>query len=165
MYFTHRHKILIDQLQELCPIAFPKKPDPKVPLAVASQITEVQAILNIDYGTANELLRFWCQGKRYDLACSIEGTNRYNVYGRVKGKVNTKSALYHKAKLEEYYSRHAVGDAKYHKGSLVDYYTAKFPKENKIIPKSIKDMIMDMLRIPWFIRNKEVKESNVRWRM
>lgn len=113
MYFTKRHKALIDQLQELCPTAFPKKPLPKVPLAVVGQTRVVQAALDIDYRTAEILLHYWCQGKRYHAAC-VEGAKRYRVNGTVYGSVSPKQALYHKGKLDEYYAGKAVGEAKKH---------------------------------------------------
>lgn len=120
-----RHKYiedLIDTLQEVAPTAFPKKPLSKVPLS-HRQHKVIQAILDVDWHTADTVLSWWCQGRRYDKACSVEGVPRYRVDGKVGGVVTAHDAQWHKDNLEEYYRRHA---AKYHQVSLVDYYEAKF---------------------------------------
>ena len=155
MYFTKRHKILIDQLQELCPIAFPKKPDPKVPLA-HSQHKKIQKLLDVSWETADTLLYFWCQGKRYDVACSTQYSPRYLCNGKVNGYVTALEADYHSDRLEQYYRSRAVGEAKYHKGSLVDYYRDKFPASSEV-PKKHSWFQRLMSDIPML--TKEVKEQ------
>lgn len=131
MKFTKQHESLIDKLQELCPTAFPKKPAPKVPLALGST-KAVQAVLNVNFVTAEYLLKLWCQGKRYDKACSVEGTTRYRLDGSIGGKVTVKQAMFHKERLEKYYRSRAVGVAKYHDGNLAEYYATKFKQQEEI---------------------------------
>lgn len=125
MKFTKRHEELIDKLQELCPTAFSKKPASKLPLALGST-KAVQAILDVNYATAEYLLKLWCQGRRYDKACSVAGTPRYHVNGSVAGKVSAGQAEFHKARLEKFYRSRAVGAAKYYSGNLAEFYAAKF---------------------------------------
>lgn len=101
-----RHKYiedLIDTLQEVAPTVFPKKPLPKVPLA-PRQHKAIQAILDIDWHTADTVLSWWCQGRRYDKACSVAGVPRYRVDGKIGGTVTTHDAQWHKDNLDEYYA-------------------------------------------------------------
>ena len=95
---------LIDTLQEHSPTVFPKKPLPKVPLS-HRQHKAIQAILDVDWHTADTVLSWWCQGRRYDKACSVEGVPRYRVDGKVGGVVTAHDAQWHKDNLDEYYAR------------------------------------------------------------
>lgn len=88
-------KVLIDQLQEMYPVAFPKKPHPKVPLAHGC-VKVIQKVLNINYHKASAILHWWCKGKRYNEAC-VEGASRYRIDGKPKGVVTKKQAEYAKA--------------------------------------------------------------------
>jgi len=139
MYFTAKHQELIDQLQELCPIAFPKKPSPKVALAHGQHI-DIQRILSIDKATSIALLNFWCKGHRYDLACSIEGVLRLRYDGSVGGKVSLRESQIHKRKLDGYYE------------------TRVAPKGYKVTPREPKSFFAtakEMLRSLW---RKEVAQ-------
>ena len=118
---------LIDTLQERCPIAFPSKPLPKVPIA-HHQHKAIQRILDVNYATADYILLLWCHGRRYDQCC-VEGAQRIRCDGVARGTVSRREAEYHKGKLDAYYERRAVGEAKKCQGSISDYYVAKLPKE------------------------------------
>lgn len=88
MYCTQEIKDNIDKLQELFPLAFPKKPLPKVPLAIGTA-KAIQAVLDVKYLMADAILYFWCQGKRYHDACT-EGAPRYLLDGSTRGIVTQK---------------------------------------------------------------------------
>jgi sRNA-binding protein len=78
--------IFIQQLQEVFPLAFPKKPKDKVPLMIG--ISEQLAIeFKIDKKIINNSLKLWCWGGRYRLALSVVGADRLDLYGNKSGFV------------------------------------------------------------------------------
>lgn len=90
----------IDQLQELYPIAFPKKPLPKVPLAKG--ITkEIQDALGLPRRLARAVLRAWCQGKRWKDSC-VTGAPKYRLNGSTRGTVTEQQVYYVHRELKIY---------------------------------------------------------------
>jgi sRNA-binding protein len=100
--FTKKHKELIDELQELCPTAFPKKPLPKIPLEHKVHLG-IKEVLGCNHATARSIVFFWTQGHRYDRAI-VFGEPTYDVYGNVVGKVSEGQARVHKERLDAYYA-------------------------------------------------------------
>ncbi len=96
----------IDVLQEKFPIAFPKKPRAKVPLAIGT--FEMLGKLKEELGVSKNLIRaslqLWCTKKRYWLALAKPGRLRLDIYSNTKGVVLEKQAVYAKKKLKEGYN-------------------------------------------------------------
>ena len=94
---------LIDLMQEVFPIAFPKKPFPKVALKIG--IYQDLAQWATDAGVSKTLvkkaMRAWCKGLRYVRALSNADSVRYDLCGDVTGKVGADQACYAKVKLNE----------------------------------------------------------------
>lgn len=140
--FTKKHKALIDQLQELCPTAFPKKPAPKIPLASNVHLG-IKEVLGCNHATARSIVFFWTQGHRYDRAM-VANADTYDVYGNVVGKVSEGQARIHKERFDVYYATRTKP-----KGYVVG--TSK--------PKTIQSIISDFLGRPWELRLPWSKEE------
>lgn len=92
-----------DVLQVNWPAVFPRKPEPKVPLAIG--ITEEllkKSGNDLSKASVQAIIRafeLWCRGRRYYEACSVPGAARYNLAGEVCGYVTDKEAEYARSKL------------------------------------------------------------------
>lgn len=93
---SRRVSDLIDYIQETFPVAFPKKPNPKVALKVGihEDLTAWGATIGIPKNMISQALRAWCQGIRYAEALSFPGAPRYGLSGVVTGNVREKDAAY-----------------------------------------------------------------------
>lgn len=85
---------LIDKLQELYPLTFPKKPLNKVPLAIG--ITEQLISMKTELGVSTIIIKLamqlWCTGVRYQEALKF-GSPRYNLDGSQAGVVTNPKGL------------------------------------------------------------------------
>lgn len=88
--------VLIDYWQELYPKAFPKKPDPKVPLYIGidKALMECSLAVGATPKIVNLALKLWCQGRRYYEACSKPKTSRVNLSGHNVGMVYPNQAKF-----------------------------------------------------------------------
>jgi sRNA-binding protein len=78
--------MFIQQLQEVFPLAFPKKPKDKVPLMIGID-EQLSNEFKIDKKIINNSLKLWCWGGRYRSALSIIGAGRLDLYGNKVGFV------------------------------------------------------------------------------
>ncbi len=83
----------IGLLQKHFPLAFPKKPNPKVPLKIGihKDLLEHAEMLGL---TANEIraaMKKWVKGKRY-AECMVAGTARIDLQGQEAGFVTKDEA-------------------------------------------------------------------------
>ncbi len=80
---------LIDTLQELYPLAFPKNPLDKVPLAIGitEQLFEIKDELGVSKKIIQVAMDLWCTGLRYKNALKNIGSPRYNLDGSQSGHV------------------------------------------------------------------------------
>lgn len=85
--------LVISRLQNLFPIAFPKKPAPKVPLKVGI-LTDLEA-KSEEIGLSKEELRLaiktWCKSPRYWSVVRV-GAVRYDLNGMPAGEVEPNGA-------------------------------------------------------------------------
>lgn len=97
--------ITIDILQDKFPLAFPKKPNPKVPLAIGTTKYLYKLIgkreIDINRGMVNPALKCWCSSLSYYAACLNEGAPRYGLNGEVIGEILDYQAKYAQEKLIE----------------------------------------------------------------
>lgn len=91
-------------LQTKWPELFPKKPAPKVPLAVGftSELLAQKRQLKTTGKVIRKAIQLWCRGWRYYKACSEPGAERYNLAGEVCGHVSDIEAEYARKKLAEW---------------------------------------------------------------
>ena len=80
--------LIIGLLQKKFPLAFPKKPAPKVPLKIGihKDILEQAEQLGISKNELRAAIKTWCMGNRY-WECLVEGSVRIDLNGNVSGQV------------------------------------------------------------------------------
>lgn len=89
--------IFVQQLQEVFPLAFPKKPNNKVPLMIGIA-EQLAGEFKIDKQLINNALKLWCWGGRYRSALKIAGVDRIDIYGNKVGIVTEEQALFANSK-------------------------------------------------------------------
>jgi len=84
---------IIGLLQKTFPLAFPKKPDPKVPLKIGihNDILEQADRLEINKNDLRAAIKVWCWGNRY-WECLVEDTVRVDLNGNPAGQVTKADA-------------------------------------------------------------------------
>jgi ProP effector len=99
--------LIIGQLQKKFPLAFPKKPAPKVPLKIGihKDLLGIVDQLGIDENELRAAIKTWCRGNRY-WDCLIEDAVRVDLNGNAVGFVTKEEAqrtrmLKAKAKTEK----------------------------------------------------------------
>jgi ProP effector len=95
---------IIGQLQKQYPLAFPKKPSPKVPLKIGvhKDLLEQSEALGISKKELRAAVKKWCRGKRY-AECLVVGAARIDLNGNAVGEVTKEEA----AQADQ----HAKGDS------------------------------------------------------
>ncbi len=80
--------LIIGLLQKKFPLAFPKKPAPKVPLKIGihKDILEQADQLGINKNDLRAAIKTWCWGLRY-WECLVENSVRIDLNGNVSGQV------------------------------------------------------------------------------
>lgn len=93
--------LIIGQLQNRFPLAFPKKPTPKVPLKIGihKDILEQTDQLGINKDQLLAAIKVWCWGNRY-WECLLENAPRIDLNGQASGQV-TKADSVRAGKLLE----------------------------------------------------------------
>lgn len=83
----------IARLQKRFPQAFPKNPDPKVPLKIGifEDLLPHATELGLTESGLRDAVRTWCRGTRY-WACMVEGAMRVNLAGQGDGQVSQADA-------------------------------------------------------------------------
>ena len=86
---------IIGLLQKNFPLAFPKKPAPKVPLKIGIHHVLVAHAeqLGLSAVDIRAALKKWCQGKRYR-ECMVAGAARVDLQGQESGIVSKEEASY-----------------------------------------------------------------------
>ncbi|MGZ4959952.1 MAG: ProQ/FinO family protein [Methylomonas sp.] len=84
---------IIGLLQKTFPVAFPKKPAPKVPLKIGihNDIFERADQLGIDKQDLRKAIKAWCWGNRY-WECLVEDAARLDLDGNAAGQVTKADA-------------------------------------------------------------------------
>ncbi len=84
----------IGQLQKHFPIAFPKKPAPKVPLKIGihRDLLERSDRLGISKNALRDAIKTWCWGNRY-WECIVEDAVRVDLNGNEDGRVTKENAI------------------------------------------------------------------------
>ena len=82
-------------LQKQFPLAFPKKPNPKVPLKIGihKDLFEQAESLGLTSNDIRAALKKWVKGKRYS-ECMIAGSARVDLQGKEAGFVSKDEALH-----------------------------------------------------------------------
>lgn len=85
--------LIIGRLQKQFPLAFPKKPSPKVPLKIGihKDLLEQAEKLGIDKNDIRAAVKKWCRGNRYS-ECMIAGAARIDLGGNEVGQVTKEEA-------------------------------------------------------------------------
>ena len=85
--------LIIGRLQKKFPLAFPKKPAPKVPLKIGihKDLMEQAEQLGIDKKDLQAAVKKWCRGKRY-ADCLVAGADRLDLQGEAVGSVTKEQA-------------------------------------------------------------------------
>lgn len=83
----------IGLLQKHFPLAFPKKPSPKVPLKIGihKDLLEQAEKLGITPNEIRAVMKKWCRGKRY-VECLVAGAVRVDLQGNEAGHVSKEEA-------------------------------------------------------------------------
>lgn len=83
----------IGLLQKHFPLAFPKKPNPKVPLKIGihKDLLEQAEMLGLTTNEIRAAMKKWVKGKRY-AECMIAGTARIDLLGQEVGFVTKDEA-------------------------------------------------------------------------
>lgn len=99
--------ITISRLQKQFPLAFPKKPAPKLPLklGIHKDLYAQAESLKLTNAEIKEAVKTWCQGSRY-WACMVEGAARLDLAGVPAGEVTATDAT-HAQQLAERRRTHA----------------------------------------------------------
>lgn len=99
---------IIGQLQKQFPLAFPKKPLPKVPLKIGihKDLLEQAETLGVSKNDLRAAVKKWCRGKRYS-ECLIAGAARIDLNGNEVGQVSKEEA----AQAEQHLKRNAGSSA------------------------------------------------------
>ena len=89
--------ITISRLQKQFPKAFPKKPDPKVPLklGIHKELHLQSEALKLTPEEITLAVKTWCQGSRY-WACMVEDAPRLDLAGESAGTVTAAEAQFAK---------------------------------------------------------------------
>lgn len=84
----------IGLLQKRFPLAFPKKPQPKVPLKIGihKDLIEQAESLGISANEIRAVMKQWCRGKRY-AECMVAGAARVDLQGQQVGYVSKDEAV------------------------------------------------------------------------
>lgn len=84
---------IIGLLQKNYPLAFPKKPAPKIPLKIGihKDILEQASRLNADKNELRAAIKAWCWGSRY-WDCLTEDAVRVDLEGNAAGQVTKADA-------------------------------------------------------------------------
>jgi ProP effector len=85
--------LIIGQLQKKFPLAFPKKPAPKVPLKIGIHkdlLGQVEQI-GMSENELREAIKTWCRGQRY-WDCLVEDAVRVDLDGNAVGLVTKEEA-------------------------------------------------------------------------
>jgi ProP effector len=85
--------LIIGQLQKKFPLAFPKKPAPKVPLKIGihKDLLEQVDRLGIEENELRAAIKTWCRGQRYR-DCLVEDAVRVDLGGNAVGVVTKEEA-------------------------------------------------------------------------
>jgi len=85
----------VTMLQRHFPRAFPRSPEPKVPLKVGilKDVLARAASLGLGERDARNGVKLWCRGQRY-WTCLVEGTVRVDLNGATTGVVTAAEAEY-----------------------------------------------------------------------
>lgn len=91
--------LIIAQLQKQFPLAFPKKPAPKVPLKIGihKDLLEYAESLGISKNDVRAAVKKWCRSNRYSECLSV-GAARVDLKGNEVGNVTKEEA----AQAEKY---------------------------------------------------------------
>lgn len=83
----------IGLLQKHFPLAFPKKPNPKVPLKIAihKDLFAHSEELGLSQSEIRAALKKWCRGRRYS-ECLVAGAARVDLQGKEVGYVTKEEA-------------------------------------------------------------------------
>lgn len=95
--------LVIGRLQKLFPVAFPKKPAPKVPLKVGilDDLIARSVEIRITEEDLKKAIQAWCKSQRY-WSVIIEGAIRVDLYGNPAGSVDTSGALQARSLLKKH---------------------------------------------------------------
>jgi ProP effector len=85
--------LTIGKLQHRYPKAFPKSPEPKVPLKVGvlQDLLACSAELGLTEKEIRDAMKTWCRGGRY-WACTVAGASRVDLNGQKVGEVSEHDA-------------------------------------------------------------------------
>jgi len=85
----------IGKLQKRFPVAFPKKPEPKLPLKVGilADLLPHAEQLGLSEAEIREAIATWCRGSRY-WSCLTEGAARVDLNGEPAGQVNARDVAF-----------------------------------------------------------------------
>lgn len=83
----------IGLLQKHYPLAFPKRPLPKVPLKIGihKDLLEQAEKLGLSQNEIRAAIKKWCKGKRYS-ECLVAGAARLDLQGLEAGQVSKEEA-------------------------------------------------------------------------
>ena len=95
--------VLIDYWQEQFPVAFPKKPAPKVPLKIGiGQPYDMLFLASYSVGATQSdiqnALHLWCRGRRYWQSFKVN-KYRYSVLGHIEQLITEKDVSFARFKL------------------------------------------------------------------
>lgn len=103
--YSKKISLTIDILQEKFPSAFPRKPAPKVPLAMGTTIKLCEMIsngeLDVKAFILKSAIKCWCSSIGYYAVCMTAGSPRYDLNGEPKGVVLERHAKYAQDRLAE----------------------------------------------------------------
>jgi ProP effector len=85
----------IGKLQKRFPVAFPKKPEPKLPLKIGilEDLLPHAQELALNEAEIREAIATWCRGSRY-WACLVEGAARVDLNGQPAGQVSSRDTAF-----------------------------------------------------------------------
>lgn len=85
--------LIIGRLQKYFPLAFPKRPSPKVPLKIGihKDLQEQAEQLGIDPSDIRAAVKKWCRSNRYS-ECMVAGAARIDLAGNEAGQVTKEEA-------------------------------------------------------------------------
>ncbi|MEA3118784.1 MAG: ProP effector, partial [Paraburkholderia sp.] len=85
--------LAIAKLQKRFPLAFPRKPAPKVPLKIGifEDLVKHEQELGLSESELREAISTWCRGTRY-WTCLVEGAARIDLAGAASGQVLSRDA-------------------------------------------------------------------------
>jgi ProP effector len=85
--------LAIAKLQKRFPLAFPRKPAPKVPLKIGifEDLVKHGQELGLSESELRDAISTWCRGTRY-WTCLVEGAARVDLAGAAAGQVQPRDA-------------------------------------------------------------------------